>query len=71
MPLADVAWLIAGSFAALLAALRLRLGRRASAGILAAVCCAGALVYLREARPPPNDPFVEFDGRQVTLTGVV
>lgn len=49
----------------------LLLGRDAVLPLTTAALCAGALIFLYDARPPPYDPFVELDGRRVTLTGVV
>jgi len=52
------------------AALLLR-RRPAVIPLLAVIGCLGAVLYLRETRPPPSDPFVALDGRRVVLTGVV
>lgn len=71
LPLAAAAWLLAGMLTLGAAAVLLAVGRPAAIPLSAAVACAGALLYLHDARPPPGDPFLELDGRRVTLTGVV
>lgn len=71
LPLAAEGWLLAGTLALGAAVLLLVLGREAAIPLTAAVACAGALLYFHDARPPPDDPFLNLDGRRVTLTGVV
>lgn len=70
-PFATGAWLLGGLAACGAAGVLLLAGRSAAVPLLGAVVCAGALLYLHDARPPPDDPFIALDGRRVTLTGVV
>lgn len=39
--------------------------------LLFAVMCIGAVLYNHDARPPPDDPMLKLDRRNVTMTGVV
>ncbi|MDQ7844371.1 MAG: DNA internalization-related competence protein ComEC/Rec2 [Armatimonadota bacterium] len=65
------AWVILAAVAAAAAAVLLVRRRPAAVPLLAVVGCLGAVLYLRDARPLPSDPFVELEGRGVVLTGVV
>jgi len=71
LPLAIDAWLLAGLVCAGLAGLLLLCRGPAGLVILGAVACAGAILSVREARPPPDDPLLALDRQQVTLTGFV
>ncbi|HET6948277.1 MAG TPA: DNA internalization-related competence protein ComEC/Rec2 [bacterium] len=71
LPLAIDGWLLLAAVAVATAAALLAFHRDALIPLLAAVSCAGAVLYLYDARPPPHDPFLELDGRRVVLTGMV
>ena len=71
LPVAIDGWLMLAAVAVATAAALLALHRDALIPLLAAVLCAGAVLYLYDARPPPHDPFLELDGRRVVLTGMV
>ncbi|HEU5298023.1 MAG TPA: DNA internalization-related competence protein ComEC/Rec2 [bacterium] len=71
LPLSLEEWLVIAVLVLAAAGGLLSLGRDAVLPLTAAAMCAGALVFLYDARPPPHDPFLELDGRRVILTGVV
>ncbi|MGH2436129.1 MAG: hypothetical protein ACRDFA_03955, partial [bacterium] len=62
------AWVVAGLGLLAASALLLASHFPAAVPLLCAVACSGAILYIQEARPPPDDPLLSLDRQHVALT---
>jgi len=70
-PIPVDAWVLAGLGLVAAAGLLLVFHFSAAVPLLCAVACSGAILYVHEARPPPDDPLLTLDRQHVAMTGVV
>lgn len=70
-PIAVDAWVLAGLALVAAAGLLLVFHLSAAVPLLCAVACAGAILYIHEARPPPDDHLLSLDRQHVAMIGVV